>query len=146
MKILCDSCSDLVFFFFFFSCSISRQTQLFLKLEDFFWREHLSKLALPYGIKGSGMLIWRYPLLFLLSLNSTSPIVASRSFQRLISLTSPPRAAATESSRCDCKLSGASQHRKVSVSMLETTWNMQTQTQHSPVLQCNTLTLQCLRY
>lgn len=54
-------------FFFFFSCSISRQTQLFLKLEDFFWREHLSKLALPYGIKGSGMLIWRYPLLALLA-------------------------------------------------------------------------------
>ncbi|KAI3354454.1 hypothetical protein L3Q82_018965, partial [Scortum barcoo] len=33
--------------------NISRRTQLFLKLEDFFWREHLSKLALPYGIKGS---------------------------------------------------------------------------------------------
>ncbi|XP_078023368.1 CMP-N-acetylneuraminate-beta-galactosamide-alpha-2,3-sialyltransferase 4 isoform X3 [Epinephelus lanceolatus] len=37
--------------------SISRQTQLFLKLEDFFWREHLSKLALPYGIKGSELLL-----------------------------------------------------------------------------------------
>ncbi|XP_061734718.1 CMP-N-acetylneuraminate-beta-galactosamide-alpha-2,3-sialyltransferase 4 isoform X1 [Nerophis ophidion] len=35
--------------------SISRQTQLFLKLEDFFWREHVSNLALPYGIKGSEM-------------------------------------------------------------------------------------------
>ncbi|XP_061916517.1 CMP-N-acetylneuraminate-beta-galactosamide-alpha-2,3-sialyltransferase 4 isoform X2 [Entelurus aequoreus] len=35
--------------------NISRQTQLFLKLEDFFWREHVSKLALPYGIKGSEM-------------------------------------------------------------------------------------------
>ncbi|KAM7399589.1 hypothetical protein PAMP_018854 [Pampus punctatissimus] len=33
--------------------NISRRTELFLKLEDFFWREHLSKLALPYGIKGS---------------------------------------------------------------------------------------------
>uniref|UniRef100_A0A8C6STU1 CMP-N-acetylneuraminate-beta-galactosamide-alpha-2,3-sialyltransferase 4 n=1 Tax=Neogobius melanostomus TaxID=47308 RepID=A0A8C6STU1_9GOBI len=33
--------------------NISRQSQLFLKLEDFFWREPLSKLALPYGIKGS---------------------------------------------------------------------------------------------
>eukprot|EP00064_Thunnus_orientalis_P000483 superscaffoldBa00000025_g484 len=33
--------------------NISRRTQLFLKLEDFFWQEHLSKLALPYGIKGS---------------------------------------------------------------------------------------------
>lgn len=39
-----------------FSRSISRQTQLFLQLKDFFWQEHLSKLALPYGIKGSGML------------------------------------------------------------------------------------------
>ncbi|XP_061684410.1 CMP-N-acetylneuraminate-beta-galactosamide-alpha-2,3-sialyltransferase 4 isoform X5 [Syngnathoides biaculeatus] len=27
--------------------------QLFLKLDDFFWREHLSTLGLPYGIKGS---------------------------------------------------------------------------------------------
>ncbi|XP_030252129.1 CMP-N-acetylneuraminate-beta-galactosamide-alpha-2,3-sialyltransferase 4 isoform X3 [Sparus aurata] len=56
-----------VFFFFIsfvtYYCSyailqsISRQTQLFLKLEDFFWREHLSKLALPYGIKGSELLL-----------------------------------------------------------------------------------------
>ncbi|XP_041657363.1 CMP-N-acetylneuraminate-beta-galactosamide-alpha-2,3-sialyltransferase 4 isoform X2 [Cheilinus undulatus] len=37
--------------------NISRQTNLFLKLEDFFWREHLSKLALPYGIKGSELLL-----------------------------------------------------------------------------------------
>ncbi|XP_008279920.1 CMP-N-acetylneuraminate-beta-galactosamide-alpha-2,3-sialyltransferase 4 isoform X2 [Stegastes partitus] len=37
--------------------NISRQMQLFLKLEDFFWREHLSKLALPYGIKGSELLL-----------------------------------------------------------------------------------------
>ncbi|XP_019720529.1 CMP-N-acetylneuraminate-beta-galactosamide-alpha-2,3-sialyltransferase 4 isoform X1 [Hippocampus comes] len=33
--------------------NISRRTQLFLKLDDFFWREHLSTLPLPYGIKGS---------------------------------------------------------------------------------------------
>nr|XP_046246414.1 CMP-N-acetylneuraminate-beta-galactosamide-alpha-2,3-sialyltransferase 4 isoform X2 [Scatophagus argus] len=32
--------------------NISRQTELFLKLEDFFWQKHPSKLALPYGIKG----------------------------------------------------------------------------------------------
>ncbi|KAM4741964.1 CMP-N-acetylneuraminate-beta-galactosamide-alpha-2,3-sialyltransferase 4 isoform 1-T3 [Anableps anableps] len=37
--------------------NISRQTQLFLKLEDFFWREHLSNLPLPYGIKGSELLL-----------------------------------------------------------------------------------------
>ncbi|KAM6933071.1 CMP-N-acetylneuraminate-beta-galactosamide-alpha-2,3-sialyltransferase 4 isoform 3-T3 [Xenentodon cancila] len=37
--------------------NISRRTQLFLKLEDFFWREHLSELALPYGIKGSELLL-----------------------------------------------------------------------------------------
>ncbi|XP_034023891.1 CMP-N-acetylneuraminate-beta-galactosamide-alpha-2,3-sialyltransferase 4 isoform X2 [Thalassophryne amazonica] len=37
--------------------NISRQTQLFLKLEDFFWREHPSTLALPYGIKGSELLL-----------------------------------------------------------------------------------------
>ncbi|XP_067102096.1 CMP-N-acetylneuraminate-beta-galactosamide-alpha-2,3-sialyltransferase 4 isoform X3 [Osmerus mordax] len=37
--------------------NISRQTQLFLKLEDFFWREHLSTLTLPYGIKGSELLL-----------------------------------------------------------------------------------------
>ncbi|KAF7219249.1 3-sialyltransferase 4 [Nothobranchius furzeri] len=34
----------------------SRQTQLFLRLKDFFWKEHRSKLPLPYGVKGSGML------------------------------------------------------------------------------------------
>ncbi|KAM9733756.1 CMP-N-acetylneuraminate-beta-galactosamide-alpha-2,3-sialyltransferase 4 isoform 1-T1 [Menidia menidia] len=33
--------------------NISRQTQLFLRLQDFFWKDHLSKQALPYGIKGS---------------------------------------------------------------------------------------------
>ncbi|XP_061684407.1 CMP-N-acetylneuraminate-beta-galactosamide-alpha-2,3-sialyltransferase 4 isoform X3 [Syngnathoides biaculeatus] len=33
--------------------NITRQMQLFLKLDDFFWREHLSTLGLPYGIKGS---------------------------------------------------------------------------------------------
>ncbi|XP_015228190.1 PREDICTED: CMP-N-acetylneuraminate-beta-galactosamide-alpha-2,3-sialyltransferase 4 [Cyprinodon variegatus] len=37
--------------------NISRKTQLFLKLEDFFWREHLSPLSLPYGIKGSELLL-----------------------------------------------------------------------------------------
>ncbi|XP_056230590.1 CMP-N-acetylneuraminate-beta-galactosamide-alpha-2,3-sialyltransferase 4 isoform X3 [Seriola aureovittata] len=37
--------------------SISRRTQLFLKLEDFFWREHLSALELPYGIKGSELVL-----------------------------------------------------------------------------------------
>ncbi|KAG7478639.1 CMP-N-acetylneuraminate-beta-galactosamide-alpha-2,3-sialyltransferase 4 isoform X1 [Solea senegalensis] len=37
--------------------NIGRRTQLFLKLDDFFWREHLSKLALPYGIKGSELLL-----------------------------------------------------------------------------------------
>ncbi|XP_068601588.1 CMP-N-acetylneuraminate-beta-galactosamide-alpha-2,3-sialyltransferase 4 [Brachionichthys hirsutus] len=37
--------------------NISRRTQLFLKLEDFFWREHLSQLSLPYGIKGSELLL-----------------------------------------------------------------------------------------
>ncbi|KAM9317760.1 CMP-N-acetylneuraminate-beta-galactosamide-alpha-2,3-sialyltransferase 4 isoform 1-T5 [Pholidichthys leucotaenia] len=37
--------------------NISRQTQLFMKLEDFFWKEHLSNLALPYGIKGSELFL-----------------------------------------------------------------------------------------
>lgn len=37
--------------------NISRKTQLFLKLEDFFWREHRSTLSLPYGIKGSELLL-----------------------------------------------------------------------------------------
>ncbi|XP_036006059.1 CMP-N-acetylneuraminate-beta-galactosamide-alpha-2,3-sialyltransferase 4 [Fundulus heteroclitus] len=37
--------------------NISRQMQLFLKLEDFFWREHLSNLPLPYGIKGSELFL-----------------------------------------------------------------------------------------
>uniref|UniRef100_A0A1A8QZE2 CMP-N-acetylneuraminate-beta-galactosamide-alpha-2,3-sialyltransferase 4 n=2 Tax=Nothobranchius TaxID=28779 RepID=A0A1A8QZE2_9TELE len=35
----------------------SRQTQLFLRLKDFFWQEHLSKLPLPYGVKGSEFLL-----------------------------------------------------------------------------------------
>lgn len=34
-----------------------------MKMEDFFWREHLSNLALPYGIKGSGMLTLRCTLI-----------------------------------------------------------------------------------
>ncbi|XP_027854750.1 CMP-N-acetylneuraminate-beta-galactosamide-alpha-2,3-sialyltransferase 4 isoform X1 [Xiphophorus couchianus] len=37
--------------------NISRQTQLFLKMKDFFWREHMSQLPLPYGIKGSELLL-----------------------------------------------------------------------------------------
>ncbi|TDH15066.1 hypothetical protein EPR50_G00027750 [Perca flavescens] len=37
--------------------NISRKMQLFLKMEDFFWREHLSNLALPYGIKSSESLL-----------------------------------------------------------------------------------------
>ncbi|XP_059361925.1 CMP-N-acetylneuraminate-beta-galactosamide-alpha-2,3-sialyltransferase 4-like isoform X3 [Carassius carassius] len=37
--------------------NVSRKTELFLKLEDFFWREHLSSEALPYGIKGSELLL-----------------------------------------------------------------------------------------
>ncbi|KAM4566436.1 CMP-N-acetylneuraminate-beta-galactosamide-alpha-2,3-sialyltransferase 4 isoform 2-T2 [Odontesthes bonariensis] len=37
--------------------NISRQTQLFLKLEDFFWRDHVSKQTLPYGIKDSELLL-----------------------------------------------------------------------------------------
>ncbi|XP_016369549.1 CMP-N-acetylneuraminate-beta-galactosamide-alpha-2,3-sialyltransferase 4-like isoform X1 [Sinocyclocheilus rhinocerous] len=37
--------------------NMSRKTELFLKLEDFFWREHLSAEALPYGIKGSELLL-----------------------------------------------------------------------------------------
>ncbi|XP_057203610.1 CMP-N-acetylneuraminate-beta-galactosamide-alpha-2,3-sialyltransferase 4-like [Triplophysa rosa] len=35
----------------------SRHPELFLKLEDFFWREHLSNHSLPYGIKGSELLL-----------------------------------------------------------------------------------------
>nr|XP_020456090.1 CMP-N-acetylneuraminate-beta-galactosamide-alpha-2,3-sialyltransferase 4 isoform X2 [Monopterus albus] len=37
--------------------SISRQTKLFLKMEDFFWREPTSKFALPYGTKGSELML-----------------------------------------------------------------------------------------
>ncbi|XP_012682149.1 CMP-N-acetylneuraminate-beta-galactosamide-alpha-2,3-sialyltransferase 4 isoform X2 [Clupea harengus] len=37
--------------------TITRKTDLFLKLEDFFWQQHLSTLALPYGIKGSESLL-----------------------------------------------------------------------------------------
>ncbi|XP_026175713.1 CMP-N-acetylneuraminate-beta-galactosamide-alpha-2,3-sialyltransferase 4 isoform X1 [Mastacembelus armatus] len=37
--------------------NISRRTQLFMKLEDFFWREHISKQTLPYGIKGSELML-----------------------------------------------------------------------------------------
>lgn len=34
-----------------------------MKMEDFFWRQHLSDLALPYGIKGSGMLTLHFTLI-----------------------------------------------------------------------------------
>ncbi|XP_063061577.1 CMP-N-acetylneuraminate-beta-galactosamide-alpha-2,3-sialyltransferase 4 [Engraulis encrasicolus] len=37
--------------------TIARKTDLFLQLEDFFWRQHLSTFALPYGIKGSESLL-----------------------------------------------------------------------------------------
>ncbi|XP_036419014.1 CMP-N-acetylneuraminate-beta-galactosamide-alpha-2,3-sialyltransferase 4 isoform X1 [Colossoma macropomum] len=37
--------------------NISRKTELFLKLKDFFWKEHQSALSLPYGIKGSELLL-----------------------------------------------------------------------------------------
>ncbi|XP_016107183.1 CMP-N-acetylneuraminate-beta-galactosamide-alpha-2,3-sialyltransferase 4-like isoform X3 [Sinocyclocheilus grahami] len=37
--------------------NMSRKTELFLKLGDFFWREHVSAEALPYGIKGSELLL-----------------------------------------------------------------------------------------
>ncbi|CAL9684305.1 unnamed protein product [Knipowitschia caucasica] len=39
--------------------NISRQSQLFLNLDDFFWRQHLSKQALPYGIKGSEQMLMK---------------------------------------------------------------------------------------
>ncbi|XP_033833266.1 CMP-N-acetylneuraminate-beta-galactosamide-alpha-2,3-sialyltransferase 4 isoform X2 [Periophthalmus magnuspinnatus] len=39
--------------------NIGRQTRLFLKLDDFFWRERLSRLALPYGIKGSEQILMK---------------------------------------------------------------------------------------
>ncbi|XP_045929902.1 CMP-N-acetylneuraminate-beta-galactosamide-alpha-2,3-sialyltransferase 4 isoform X2 [Micropterus dolomieu] len=41
------------------SLNFNRRTHLFLKLKDFFWREHLSKLALPYGVKGSELLLMK---------------------------------------------------------------------------------------
>uniref|UniRef100_A0A3B3ZAM7 Uncharacterized protein n=1 Tax=Periophthalmus magnuspinnatus TaxID=409849 RepID=A0A3B3ZAM7_9GOBI len=57
---VCVNCAWIVLkctlFVLYDSCSIRRQTRLFLKLDDFFWRERLSRLALPYGIKGSGIL------------------------------------------------------------------------------------------
>uniref|UniRef100_A0A8C7IFC3 CMP-N-acetylneuraminate-beta-galactosamide-alpha-2,3-sialyltransferase 4 n=1 Tax=Oncorhynchus kisutch TaxID=8019 RepID=A0A8C7IFC3_ONCKI len=43
----------------FFLQSVSRNTQLFLKLEDFFWRRYLSTLALPYGVKGSELFLMK---------------------------------------------------------------------------------------
>ncbi|XP_076850158.1 CMP-N-acetylneuraminate-beta-galactosamide-alpha-2,3-sialyltransferase 4 isoform X1 [Brachyhypopomus gauderio] len=37
--------------------NISRNEELFLKLNDFFWKEHSSALSLPYGLKGSESLL-----------------------------------------------------------------------------------------
>ncbi|XP_051579994.1 CMP-N-acetylneuraminate-beta-galactosamide-alpha-2,3-sialyltransferase 4 isoform X3 [Myxocyprinus asiaticus] len=37
--------------------NMNKKAELFLKLNDFFWREHLSTQALPYGIKGSELLL-----------------------------------------------------------------------------------------
>ncbi|TRY83106.1 hypothetical protein DNTS_003574 [Danionella cerebrum] len=37
--------------------NISRKQDLFLKLEDFFWKYHPSPEALPYGVKGSELLL-----------------------------------------------------------------------------------------
>ncbi|XP_077422340.1 CMP-N-acetylneuraminate-beta-galactosamide-alpha-2,3-sialyltransferase 4 isoform X2 [Vanacampus margaritifer] len=51
--------------------NISRQTQLFLKMDDFFWREHHSMLTLPYGIKGSEL-----PLLKVLAIVANDQIPA----------------------------------------------------------------------
>ncbi|RVE64537.1 hypothetical protein OJAV_G00126750 [Oryzias javanicus] len=36
---------------------INKTTKLFLKLEDFFWKEYVSQLPLPYGIKGSEQML-----------------------------------------------------------------------------------------
>ncbi|XP_021473291.2 CMP-N-acetylneuraminate-beta-galactosamide-alpha-2,3-sialyltransferase 4 isoform X1 [Oncorhynchus mykiss] len=39
--------------------NVSRNAQLFLKLEDFFWRRYLSTSALPYGVKGSELFLMK---------------------------------------------------------------------------------------
>ncbi|XP_066541315.1 CMP-N-acetylneuraminate-beta-galactosamide-alpha-2,3-sialyltransferase 4 [Hoplias malabaricus] len=39
--------------------NVSRKTELFLKLQDFFWKEHRSELPLPYGVKGSEALLMK---------------------------------------------------------------------------------------
>uniref|UniRef100_A0A3P9I2W1 CMP-N-acetylneuraminate-beta-galactosamide-alpha-2,3-sialyltransferase 4 n=1 Tax=Oryzias latipes TaxID=8090 RepID=A0A3P9I2W1_ORYLA len=36
---------------------INKTTKLFLKLEDFFWRKYVSQQPLPYGIKGSELML-----------------------------------------------------------------------------------------
>ncbi|XP_024133188.1 CMP-N-acetylneuraminate-beta-galactosamide-alpha-2,3-sialyltransferase 4 [Oryzias melastigma] len=37
--------------------TITKRTKLFVKLEDFFWRKDVSRLPLPYGMKGSELLL-----------------------------------------------------------------------------------------
>ncbi|KAL0994584.1 hypothetical protein UPYG_G00124440 [Umbra pygmaea] len=37
--------------------NVSRSEKLFLNLEDFFWQLYLSKLSLPYGVKGSELFL-----------------------------------------------------------------------------------------
>ncbi|XP_056905792.1 CMP-N-acetylneuraminate-beta-galactosamide-alpha-2,3-sialyltransferase 4 [Takifugu flavidus] len=37
--------------------NVSRRTQLFLKLNDYFWKERPSTRALPYGMKGSELML-----------------------------------------------------------------------------------------
>ncbi|KAI1893766.1 hypothetical protein AGOR_G00127050 [Albula goreensis] len=37
--------------------NITRKTQLFLKMADYFWKQHQSTLPLPYGIKGSELFL-----------------------------------------------------------------------------------------
>ncbi|XP_065135392.2 CMP-N-acetylneuraminate-beta-galactosamide-alpha-2,3-sialyltransferase 4 isoform X2 [Paramisgurnus dabryanus] len=37
--------------------SMGRNAELFLKMEDFFWKKHMSIHALPYGIKGSEFML-----------------------------------------------------------------------------------------
>ncbi|XP_024132268.1 CMP-N-acetylneuraminate-beta-galactosamide-alpha-2,3-sialyltransferase 4 isoform X1 [Oryzias melastigma] len=37
--------------------STPRNTKLFMKLEDFFWKRYVSQLSLPFGLKGSEMFL-----------------------------------------------------------------------------------------
>ncbi|XP_064838227.1 CMP-N-acetylneuraminate-beta-galactosamide-alpha-2,3-sialyltransferase 4-like isoform X4 [Oncorhynchus masou masou] len=52
-------CCVSYYYSYFFLQSVSRNAQLFLKLEDFFWRRYLSTLALPYGVKGSELFLMK---------------------------------------------------------------------------------------